>query len=62
MLLGGIIGAIFLAVCIPFVRPIILALGPAEYLMMALWGMTLIATFSDGLAAEGADRGLRSAC
>ena len=52
-LLGGIIGAIFLAACIPFVRPIILALGPAEYLMMALWGMTLIATFSDGSLLKG---------
>ena len=61
-LLGGVIGAIFLAACIPIVRPLILALGPAEYLMMALWGMTLIATFSRRLAAERPDRRLRSAC
>jgi TctA family transporter len=52
-LLGGVIGAIFLALCIPIVRPVILALGPAEYLMMALWGMTLIATFSDGSLLKG---------
>jgi putative tricarboxylic transport membrane protein len=52
-LLGGVIGAIFLALCIPIVRPLILALGPAEYLMMALWGMTLIATFSDGSLLKG---------
>ncbi len=53
VLLGGIIGAIFLAACIPFVRPIILALGPAEYLMVSLWGMTLIATFSAGSLFKG---------
>jgi TctA family transporter len=53
LLLGGIFGAVFLALCIPFVRPLILALGPAEYLMMALWGMTLIATFSAGSLFKG---------
>src|ERR687895_1096655 len=53
VLLGGIIGAVFLALCIPFVRPIILALGPAEYLMVSLWGMTLIATFSAGSLFKG---------
>ncbi len=52
-LMGGVIGAIFLALCIPIVRPLILTLGPAEYLMMALWGMTLIATFSDGSLLKG---------
>jgi TctA family transporter len=53
VLLGGIIGAVFLALCIPFVRPLILALGPAEYLMVSLWGMTLIATFSAGSLFKG---------
>jgi len=43
-LLGGIIGAVFLALCIPLIRPVIMALGPSEYLMMALWGLTVIAT------------------
>ena len=52
-LLGGLIGAVFLAVSIPIVRPIMLALGPAEYLMMALWGLTIIATFSEGSLAKG---------
>jgi putative tricarboxylic transport membrane protein len=52
-LLGGIIGAIFLALCIPVIRPIMLAFGPAEYLVMALWGMTLIATFSEGSVIKG---------
>ncbi|MDP1674048.1 MAG: tripartite tricarboxylate transporter permease [Burkholderiales bacterium] len=52
-LLGGILGAIFLAVSIPLVRPIMLALGPSEYLMMALWGLTIIATFSEGSLMKG---------
>lgn len=52
-LMGGIIGAIFLAISIPFVRPIIFALGPSEYLMMALWGLTIIASFSDGSVVKG---------
>jgi TctA family transporter len=30
-----------------------LALGPSEYLMMALWGVTIIATFSEGSLLKG---------
>ncbi|HEX5866153.1 MAG TPA: tripartite tricarboxylate transporter permease, partial [Beijerinckiaceae bacterium] len=52
-LLGGVIGAVFLAISIPIVRPIMLAIGPSEYLIMALWGMTLIATFSEGSLLKG---------
>jgi putative tricarboxylic transport membrane protein len=52
-LLGGVIGAVFLALCIPLIRPVILALGPSEYLMMALWGLTVIATFSEGSLMKG---------
>jgi putative tricarboxylic transport membrane protein len=52
-LLGGVIGAVFLALSIPIVRPIMLALGPSEYLMMALWGLTIIATFSEGSLLKG---------
>lgn len=52
-LLGGLMGAIFLAFSIPIVRPLMLALGPSEYLMMALWGLTIIATFSEGSLLKG---------
>jgi TctA family transporter len=52
-LLGGIIGAVFLAISIPIVRPVMLALGPSEYLMLALWGLTIIATFSEGSLLKG---------
>ncbi len=57
-LLGGVIGAVFLALCIPIVRPLILLLGPSELLIMALWGMTVIATFSEGSVLKG----LTAAC
>ena len=46
-------GAVFLAFSIPLVRPVMLALGPSEYLMMALWGLSIIATFSDGSLLKG---------
>ena len=52
-LLGGVIGAVFLAISIPIVRPVMLALGPSEYLMLALWGLTIIATFSEGSLLKG---------
>jgi len=52
-LLGGLAGAVFLAISIPIVRPLMLALGAPEYLMMALWGLTIIATFSEGSLPKG---------
>ena len=52
-LMGGVFGAVFLAISIPIVRPLMLALGPSEYLMMALWGLTIIATFSAGSILKG---------
>jgi len=52
-LIGGLVGAFFLAVSVPIVRPLMLALGAPEYLMMALWGLTIIATFSEGSLPKG---------
>jgi TctA family transporter len=52
-LLGGVIGAVFLAISVPITRPIMMALGPAEYLMMALWGLTIISAFSEGSLLKG---------
>jgi len=52
-LLGGVFGAVFLAISIPITRPVMMALGPAEYLMLALWGLTIIATFSEGSLLKG---------
>ncbi|MEJ2289192.1 MAG: tripartite tricarboxylate transporter permease, partial [Deinococcales bacterium] len=52
-LLGGVIGAVFLVITIPVVRPLMLALGPSEYFMMALWGLSIIALFSEGSVLKG---------
>lgn len=51
--LGGIFGAICLTLSLPVMRSIMLALGPAEYFMLALWGLTVIAIFSDGSVLKG---------
>jgi TctA family transporter len=52
-LMGGVVGAVFLAAAVPITRPLMLMLGPAEYLMLALWGLTIIAAFSDGSLLKG---------
>lgn len=52
-LLGGIIGAVFLTFSLPFMRAVMLALGPSEYFMMAVWGLTIIAIFSEGSVLKG---------
>ena len=52
-LIGGLAGAFFLLVSVPIIRPIMLWLGAPEYLMMALWGLTIIATFSEGSLPKG---------
>ena len=45
-LVGAIIGAFFLALAIPIVRPLVLAFGSPEMLMITLLGLTCIATLS----------------
>ena len=52
-LLGGIVGDAFLAALIPAVRPIVLAFGPAEIFMVAVLGITLIASVSRGSVLKG---------
>lgn len=52
-LLGGIIGAIALTAALPLMRAVMLALAPPEYFMMAIWGLTIIAIFSDGSVLKG---------
>lgn len=52
-LLGGIIGAIALTASLPLMRMLMLTLAPPEYFMMAIWGLTIIAIFSDGSVLKG---------
>jgi putative tricarboxylic transport membrane protein len=57
-MIGGIFGAVFLMLTIPIFRPLVLALGSAEYFMMILIGITMIAmlggeSFLKGLISGG---------
>jgi TctA family transporter len=52
-LLGGFFGALVLLISLPVIRPIILVLGPAEYFMLALWGISVIALFTSGSFLKG---------
>src|SRR5579884_1609 len=42
-LLGAVIGAFFLALAIPIVRPLVLAFGSPEFFMLSLMGITFLA-------------------
>src|SRR6185436_18138313 len=44
--IGGVIGAVFLTLTLPFARPAVLAFGPAEFFFLALLGITFIAALS----------------
>ncbi len=57
-LTGGIVGALVLAVSIPILRPVMLAIGSPELLGFTLFGLSMVATLSGraplkGLAAAG---------
>jgi putative tricarboxylic transport membrane protein len=56
--LGSTFGVIILIALIPLMREAAAALGPAEYLMLAIWGLTTLAALTanslfKGLAAAG---------
>jgi TctA family transporter len=56
--LGSTIGIVVLIVLLPITRPAIMAFGPPELLMLAVWGLTTIAAITGGqwpraLAAGG---------
>ena len=52
-LLGAVFGAIFLAMAIPVVKPIVLAIASPEFFMLALLGITFVATLSGGNMVKG---------
>lgn len=57
-LAGGVIGAIFLFVVLPVVRPLILALGSPELFMLTLFGLSMVAALSRGSMLMGLVAGL----
>ena len=50
---GGVIGAIGLALLLPFIRPVVLSFGPPEYCMLAIWGVTFLALVSGESLVKG---------
>ncbi len=50
---GGVIGALFLAAMLPFLRPVVLAFSPAEFFLLALFGITFIAMLSGKSLIKG---------
>jgi putative tricarboxylic transport membrane protein len=57
-LAGGLVGALVLGVSLPFLRPVLLAIGSPELLAFTLFGLSMVATLSGraplkGLTAAG---------
>ena len=52
-LIGGVFGALVLALSIPVLRPIVLAFGSPEFFMMGIMGITMVAVLSGGAPVKG---------
>jgi len=52
-LVGAIFGAFFLAAAIPVVRPLVLTFGSPEFFMIALLGVSFVASLSGGNLLKG---------
>ena len=55
---GGVIGGLFLLAILPLLRPVVLAFGPAEFFLLALFGITFIAMLSGNSLRKGLIVGL----
>lgn len=51
--IGGLLGAVFLGLMIPVIQPIVLAVSPAEFFMLAILGITFIAVLSGNSLTKG---------
>jgi putative tricarboxylic transport membrane protein len=52
-LVGAIVGAFALALAVPIVRPLVLSFGSPEFFMLALLGVTFVATLSGEAILKG---------
>jgi len=52
-LVGAIVGAFALALAVPIVRPLVLSFGSPEFFMLALLGITFVATLSGEAILKG---------
>jgi putative tricarboxylic transport membrane protein len=51
--MGALVGLVALMVVIPIMRQIVLAFGPPEFFLLAIFGLTLIAAISEGSFING---------
>lgn len=56
--IGGLVGAMFLLLLAPPLAAVALKFGPVEYFWLAIFGLTLIASLSEGSVLKGALGGL----
>jgi TctA family transporter len=52
-IIGGVFGALLLSITVTMIRPFILSIGYPEFLMLSLWGLSMIALLSKGAVLEG---------
>ena len=52
-LVGAVFGAFALALAIPIVQPLVLSIGSSEFFMLALLGITFVASLSGGNVLKG---------
>jgi TctA family transporter len=52
-LLGGVFGAIILALSIPILRPLVLLLGSPEFFMLGMLGLAMVSVLSGGAPLKG---------
>jgi TctA family transporter len=52
-LIGGLFGAVMLAIFLPLIRPFIIAFGPAELFMLIIFGLSMIALLTAGTIVKG---------
>jgi len=50
---GGVIGGLFILALLPLLRPVVLQFSPAEFFLLALFGITLIAMLSGESLVKG---------
>ena len=50
---GGVIGGLFILAVLPLLRPVVLAFSPAEFFLLAIFGITFIAMLSGDSLIKG---------
>ncbi len=50
---GGVIGALGMAMLLPIIRPVVVSFGPPEFFMLAVLGITFISLVSGGSLVKG---------